>query len=275
VDAGSRYNPWFKNKTQMFTDVNSTVVHEFQHLINASRRIWVTPEIVDTEEDWLNEGMSHLAEEMLYLRVAGLAPKQNLGFTTTTQPTFRFDAMVAYGQDNLFNFNSYLGATESNSPYASNDDLTTRGAGAALIRYALDQSPNPPSTYLKMLVDAPTQGIPNWNRTFPHLGGLAGAVRNFAVANFTDDTTVPVAAPYTFLTWNYRDWLPHFTSNNGRYPLNTRSLVSGSPLTIQLAAGGSSVVRFRVSGGATGAIGITLGGAAPSSAIELMLVRTQ
>jgi hypothetical protein len=100
-------------------------------------------------------------------------------------------------------------------------------------------------------------------------------VRAAAVANFADNTSVPVATAYQYLTWNFRDWLPHFTANSGRYPLTTRSLVSGSPLTITLAAGGSSVVRFRVSGGATGGVGITLGGAAGAAAIELMLVRTQ
>jgi hypothetical protein len=275
VDPNSQFNPFFRNKSTLLVEINATTVHEFQHLINASRRIWVTPEIVETEENWLNEGMSHLAEEMLYLRVAGLGLKQDLGFTVTTSPADRLAAMNAYGVDNLFNFNTYLGSTESNSPYAANDDLVTRGAGTAFLRYSLDQSPNAPSSYLKALVDAPTQGIPNYNRTFPHLGGLGGAVRAAAVANFADNTSVPVATTYQYLTWNFRDWLPHFTANSGRYPLTTRSLVSGSPLNITLAAGGSSVVRFRVPGGATGGVGITLGGAAGAAAIELMLVRTQ
>lgn len=275
VDAASQYNGFFKNVNTLKNDVIATTIHEFQHLINASRRIYVTPTVVEDEEPWLNEGMSHLAQEILYLHVAGLTPKGNLTFATSTQTATRLSAMQSYESDNLFNFSSYLGAIESSSPYAANDDLTTRGAACALLRYALDQSPNAPEFYLRALVDAPTQGIPNFDLNFSQLGGLAGAVRAAAVANFTDDTAVPVTATYTYPTWNYRDWLPHFTSNASKFPLSTRSLAGGSNVTIALAAGGSSIVRFHVAGAATGAVAVTYSGAGGADAVQLMLVRTQ
>ena len=76
VDANSRYNAYFKSKSTLLVEINGTTIHEFQHLINASRRYYVTPDLVDTEEAWLNEGMSHIAEEILYMHVAGLGQRQ-------------------------------------------------------------------------------------------------------------------------------------------------------------------------------------------------------
>lgn len=275
VDPTKKYNEYFTSKSAMFTSINGTTVHEFQHLINSSRRIYVTPEVVDDEEVWLNEGMSHFAEELLWYAVTGLAPKQNLTFAQTTTGTALFNAMNAYQADNLERFNEYVGNVEGFSSYLLNDDLSTRGATWALLRYAVDQSPNPSRSYTKALVDAPTQGIPNFDRTFPDIGGLAGAVKRATVANFTDDAGLGVPAIYSYPSWNYRDWLPHFTTNNQRYPLATRPLITGSPQAVSLVAGGSSVLRFRVNAGATGGVSITFSGSAPSSSVDLILIRTQ
>jgi hypothetical protein len=273
VDVGSKYNPFFTSKANMLVDINSTTIHEFQHLINASRRYYVTPEIVESEEAWLGEGMSHLAEEILYLHVAGLEPKADLGFQITTGTTARNAALIAYQVDNLSRYNGYLKATEANSPYADNDDLATRGAGWALLRYSLDRSPNPPNTYLRALVNAPTQGIPNFNNVFASIGGLVGAVRTFVVANFTDNAVPGVQAAYQHGSWNFRDWLPHFTANNSRYPLVARSLFSGAVQSFTLVPGGSGYVRFRVTAGVVGGVSATV--TAATTPVDFLLVRTQ
>ncbi|HVZ49181.1 MAG TPA: Ig-like domain-containing protein [Gemmatimonadaceae bacterium] len=277
VDPNQVYNGFFTSKSTLVSDVIGTTIHEFQHLINASRRFYVTTALVNDEEDWLNEAMSHLAQEILYLHVAGLTPKSDLTFATSTATGTRLAAMQSYESDNLFDFSSYLSTVETSTAYAPTDpqvELTTRGAACALLRYALDQSPNAPETYLRALVNATTEGIPNFNTVFSSVGGLAGALRGAAVANFTDDA-VGVTGTYTYPTWNYRDWLPHFTANSSKYPLTSRALPGGSNVTIALVPGGSSVVRFRVAGGATGAIAVTFSGAGGADAVDLMLVRTQ
>jgi hypothetical protein len=276
VDPNAQYNPWFRQIP--ITDVIGTTVHEFQHLINASRRIYVTPEIVEDEEDWLNEAMSHTAQEILYFHVAGLTPRSDVTFAASRSTATRLAALDAYQADNLFDFSAGITAVETSTAFAPTDpsvELTTRGLGAALLRWALDQSPGDERTYLKGLVDAPTQGIPNFNLIFGGVGGLTGAVRATAVANFTDNSGIAVNALYSYPSWNYRDWLPHFTSNANKYPLATRSLLSGTPVNLTLKAGASSVMRFRVSAGATAAIGTTFGGAGGATAVDLMLVRTQ
>ncbi|HEX9484953.1 MAG TPA: Ig-like domain-containing protein, partial [Gemmatimonadaceae bacterium] len=59
--------------TTGFVDSLTTGVlaHEFQHLINAGRRLYVNNAAQDFEEVWLNEGLSHIAEELLYYRQSG------------------------------------------------------------------------------------------------------------------------------------------------------------------------------------------------------------
>ena len=275
VDVGKQFNAFFSDKASMLVDVNGTTVHEFQHLINASRRYYVTTALVNDEETWLNEGMSHLAEELLYYKVAGLTAKSDLTFATSRTLNNRQAIMDGYQLDNMSRYNDYLLAPESNSAYADNDDLTTRGATWALLRYSLDQSANPPATYLRALVNAVTEGIPNFNTVFAGIGGFGAAMRNYVVANFTDNTDFGIAAQYTHPSWNFRDWLPHFTSNASKFPLLTRSLISGVQLQLSLPAGGASYVRFRVNSGTTAGVATLIAGAAPSSSVDLILVRTQ
>ncbi|HET6232580.1 MAG TPA: Ig-like domain-containing protein, partial [Longimicrobiaceae bacterium] len=64
-------------RTGSFNSVG-TMGHEFQHMINAFRRAYVTNASA-LEVGWLNEGLSHIAEELMFYRMSkGLAPKQNL-----------------------------------------------------------------------------------------------------------------------------------------------------------------------------------------------------
>ena len=274
---------YFKSKSTLLVEINGTTIHEFQHLINASRRYYVTPDLVDTEEAWLNEGMSHIAEEILYMHVAGLGQRQHLNFLASTGGVSsdpKWQAMVNYQADNMDRYNSYVPVPESSSPIGAtidDDALPVRGAGWAIIRWALDHSPaaGGDRTYLKALVDAPTQGPPNFDRTFPSVGGLTGALKGFAVANFADGSGIGVSTTYQHLSWNFREWLPHFTANSNRYPLLVRPLTNGAQYNLTLAGGGSSYLRFRVNAGATGAIALTIGGTAPTAATELLLLRTQ
>ncbi|HEV7993961.1 MAG TPA: hypothetical protein VGP25_19185, partial [Gemmatimonadaceae bacterium] len=63
-----------------FVDSLTTNVlsHEFQHLINASRRLDTTSKALAFEDRWLDEGLAHMAEELLYYRESGMQPRQNL-----------------------------------------------------------------------------------------------------------------------------------------------------------------------------------------------------
>ena len=123
-----------------FVDSVTTAVlaHEFEHIINASRRLYVnnTPAF---EDKWLDEGLAHVAEELLFYRESGLAPRSNLDLNAlrTSQVT-----RLAYNTDMSGNggrYRTYLLAPAANSPYSLNDSLPTRGATWSFLRYAVDR----------------------------------------------------------------------------------------------------------------------------------------
>lgn len=89
--------------------LKSTTSHEFQHLINAERRfILGNDQFASSEDVWLNEGLSHLAEEVVGLAVMGQSVRANLGIGAAVS---NVDAFNTYVIDNIFN----LGATAQSS----------------------------------------------------------------------------------------------------------------------------------------------------------------
>jgi hypothetical protein len=127
-------------RTTAFVDSATTAVlaHEFQHIINGSRRLYVN-NTSQFEEKFLDEGLSHIAEELLFYRESGLLPRSNLDINAirATQ-TIR----LAYNSDMSANggrYKLYLAAPAMNSPYALNDSLPTRGAIWSFLRYAVDR----------------------------------------------------------------------------------------------------------------------------------------
>jgi len=127
-------------RTTGFVDsvTTSVLAHEFQHIINASRRLYVN-NTAAFEEKWLDEGLAHVAEELLFYRESGLVPRSNLDLTAirATSPI-----RLAYNADMAGNggrYKTYLTAPAVNSPYSLNDSLPTRGAAWSFLRYAVDR----------------------------------------------------------------------------------------------------------------------------------------
>lgn len=123
-----------------FVDSVTTAVlaHELSHIINASRRLYVN-NANDFEEKWLDEGLAHIAEELLYYRESALQPRTNIDLNLSRLTT---TARTAYNLDmsgNASRYRSYLLASAASSPYALDDSLATRGAAWSLLRYAVDR----------------------------------------------------------------------------------------------------------------------------------------
>lgn len=275
VDAAQVYNRFFTSKDSVRTGAIATLAHEMQHLINDSRRLWVT-NANDFEETWLDEGLSHLAEELLYYRVSGLSPKSDLSLTAVTASQALVDAINQYQVGNLGNYYDYLSAPEVHSPYAPNDSLETRGATWALLRYAIDQSPNASATYTRALINANLTGLLNFNAAFGAAipGGLLAAARQMALANFTDDSGLSVDPKYAFPSWNFRSVLPAL-SQNRTFPLRTRQLTPSVPVAFPIRGGGAAYVRFGIGPNVTATVASTSGSAAVPATVELILIRTK
>lgn len=271
VDSASLYNGHFKTKSVLLTDVIATLAHEFQHLINAGRRIYVN-NADDFEATWLNEGLSHMAEELLFYRATRLNPKSNLTLSLINANDPGFAITNAYQVDNLGRYSSYLKAPDTSSPYANNDDLTSRGATWSFLRFAVDLGTSSQNTYFRALVNSQKDGMVNLSAVLGPVftGGIGVGLRSWAIANFIDDAGLTTNPQYQFASWNFRNVLFNQLGNTG-FPLQAKALLDKTSQSFTLPAGGAGYMRFRVNP----TIQATIVPSLLQPAVELILVRTQ
>ena len=245
----------------------ATLAHEFQHLINASRRLYQQETLNWNEELWLNEGLSHVAEELVFYTAAGIGPRQNVSNATRQASARVNDAFNVYMVQNAQRYDVYLRSPEVQSPYDNDDDLGTRGAAWSFLRYAADRKGGDENAFWRSMVDNGALGLDN-------LQGVLGAdprlwVRDWTVSVFTDDAVSNLDARFVQPSWN---WRGIFTT----YPLQTRRLGVNGGASLALSAGSGAFVRFGVAPAATATVRTTAGGTAvPPSELFVTVVRTR
>jgi hypothetical protein len=236
----------------------SILAHEFQHLINASRRIYVN-NASDLEDVWLNEGLSHIAEELLFYRQAGLTPRQNITITTlrsseTIRGAFNLDQSANAGR-----YREYLIAPSKNSPIRDDDSLATRGATWDFLRYAADRklrNGGQDATVFQALVNSTTEGVANLRGVFGN--DIGGWLRDWSVSHYTDDATPGASADVTQPSWNWHNIYPALGGGGGTYPLVVDPVTtSGASGTV--IPGASAYYRFAISAGGTATITVSGG----------------
>jgi len=250
-----------------------TLAHENQHLVNFGRRLYVNNAYTD-EEPWLNEGLSDIAEELVFYRAAGLAPRQNIGGDRFgTQP---FDGLFSmYMAPNFSRLAVFLGDPQSYSPYSSNFDAGTSGAMWMFLRYAADHSASAESDLWLRLTNSPAGGFDN---LFNVLGGDLGAMLDaWSVSVYTDDDTSGIDAMYAQPSWNFRSAYPALPTAAQAYPLlgAVHVLSDDVPATLSLRGGGSAYLQFSVVAGKEAAIRLTSNGWMPPGALWATIVRTR
>ena len=274
----------------------STVGHEFQHLISAERRLYVLNTQNFDEEVWLNEGMSHIAEELNFYRSAGLSPAGQPGQSPRSRlayANFRGNATLlaalnGFQTQNNARFSLYLSTTETFSPYTRNDSLETRGATWSFLRYAFDRAGSTDSAVAYALVNSPDTGLVNLRNVLAVRGGTSATVpletwfRDWAVANYADSVSAPAFATlpsqYTYPSWIFRSTLTKFTVgnglvNNGVYPLATRSIAANASQTVSLVGGGAAYFTFVVPAASSATFRATVGSTSLPSTVRLALVQ--
>jgi hypothetical protein len=269
-DINKTINGNYNDKTAISRLVIGTLAHEFQHLINGGRRVYVN-NAPAFEQVWLNEGLSHIAEELLYYRVSGNSPRQNIDLAKARSSQAQLDAINTYQLQNIGRYGSYLAAPNSNSPYALVDRLEMRGAIRDLLRYSADlkAAANERSIWYP-LVNTTANGQTNFNAV---LGDIVTLARDWSVATFADDAGFAQPAKYQKPSWNYRSLFSGLSA--GKLPLATLSLVAGTNVTTTVVGGGAAYVRFRVNAGLAATVAATSQGQAVPSNMDFVLMRTQ
>jgi hypothetical protein len=269
-----------------FVDTLTTGVlaHEFQHLINASRRLFVNTAGRDVDElTWLNEGLSHVAEELLYYRESGKQPRQNLSgddvYTNSrsTYPFFKADAA-----SNFSRLTSYLSSPGGNSPVIDNDDLATRGAAWSFLRYAADQVGGSEAAIWARFDNSTTSGFASLQYALGQ--DPLPLLRTWALANYLDDLGVGTDTHFQHLSWNFRsvygtvfgsyDTTGTIFTPSG-YPLSITRLADNATASVSVRGGSASYYRFAVGAGRDATLTFSSGGQAPGAALQFNVVRTK
>lgn len=241
-----------------FVDSVTTAVlaHEFQHLINASRRIYVNKSTKPFEVVWLNEGLSHIAEELLFYREGGSGPRLNLDVNAIRARVALKDAFNADQSANAQRYRLYLEAPSTNSPIRNDDSLGTRGATWDFLRYAADRklrSGGSDASVWFALVNSQANGLANLRQVFG--ANLGGMLRDWSVSHYTDDVVPGVSSDFMQASWNWHSLFAALASTGG-YPLAISGLpaagTSGSAVP-----GGANFYRFSVAAKANASIKLT------------------
>jgi hypothetical protein len=255
------------SKTNVSATTVSTIAHEFQHLINAARRLYVNTTAADFEEIWLNEGLSHIAEELLFYESTKLSPKANLDVTTIRRNQATIDAFNRSQLDNTFRFARYLASPANNSPFAGNDSLATRGAIWSFLRYAADHGTLAESMLWFRLVNSVKSGFANLQEA---LGpDILVMTRRWSTSILTDDL-VSTDALYQQTSWNMRTIIAVLTPETP-YPIETIPLITNIPTPVTVAGASAAYLTATAPAGKTA----TIEWRTLPTGVQISLVRTK
>lgn len=223
-------------------NTRGTIAHELQHMINQGIRLF-DPVVEAAEVPWLNEALSHMAEEMVGRALRGFGDFQNLTFQDVNPTPQQMDDYNAYFRQNLARFRDWMFRPDTSSPISAKarDQLAPRGAGWMFLRYVTDHfSAGNARSFLRKLVAGPDVGLAN---VLQHAvgGQFDDMLSGFLVSQFADGLNVPNIAPrYTVLSWDVRSVMTG--ASNNVFPL----LVKPLPATITTQSLSGSGNYFRL-----------------------------
>jgi hypothetical protein len=249
-----------------------TLAHELQHLINSSRHLYINSSNT-FEEVFLDEGLSHIAEELAFFRASGLSARQNIDYETIQSSSTLLDAFNTFQVPNLRRFREFLLNPLTNSPYASSATIATRGGIWAFLRYAADRRGGDENQLWMQLANPPAdvRGLANLNRAVTT--DLSGWVRDWSVANYADDFITGLASVVTEPSWNIRSVVT--VVNEGMWALDTQAIDSANIATVAIGDGSAAYFRFGVGPGAAGGGRITARATTVPNSFSLTVIRTK
>jgi hypothetical protein len=223
-----------------------TIAHEFQHMINLGVRMEADFD-TDQETSWLNEGLSHFAEELVGRRALGRGDLDELTWLDVWTDESIF---LGFFYQNFARFESYLRNPQGSSATSdrAGDQLSYRGASWAFVRHLADHHSDAQGSvaaFTRALVNSPDTGIANLeSRT---AAPFEEQMRGWLIANWADDREIANLDPsYEYASWRMREAMDCFVSQDemtceAAYPLKVTSLsavpAGGSTLNLLTGTG--------------------------------------
>ena len=254
-------------RTSFVDSVTTGVLaHEFQHLINASRRLYVTQGVEEFEVTWLNEGLSHIAEELLFYREANLTPRQNIDSIRIRSSNTIRNAFNNDMSSNTSRYRSFLVAPSTNSPFRDDDSLETRGATWNLLRYLADRKAGVDAATWQALVNTTRVGLPNLSAVFG--SDIASKVRDWNVSHYTDDAASGLPAEHLQPSWDWHSVFKALAGSGKAYPLEVKTLTGGAA-SGSLIGGAAAYYRFSIPANTTATLTLTAPGPIDARVVRL------
>jgi hypothetical protein len=244
------------------------VAHELQHLINASRRIYVN-NATQLEAGWLNEGLSHIAEELMFYESTPFGPGQNLDLDQLLTVAETADRFLV---GNFLFYASYA-ADPTSTSFTGLVGEHTRGAAWAFLRYAADHEARPDSDFFFELVNSTSHGLQNLNEVLQG-GNALDRMQAWTASVFSDDHVVGVPDFLTQPSWNFRSVLPALR-NDGSFPLDPEVVeAEGGHTEVELNGGAAAFVRIHVGAARIAELRLDISGSA-IDALRVTVIRAR
>jgi hypothetical protein len=184
-----------------------TFMHEFQHMISFNQRVLVRSG--QAEDTWLNEALSHMAEEL----GGRMLPD---GFGLGSAPD-RFSQFLTNNVGNAYTYLEDPEATFLITPGSSTGTLDERGANWLFVRWIADHFDSDPNgtNLTRSLVQTTRQGSANVATATGV--NFATLVPEWQLANYLDNLPnfTPQSGRLQYESWNFRNT---FASLNQQAP---------------------------------------------------------
>ncbi|MGK2963003.1 MAG: Ig-like domain-containing protein [Gemmatimonadaceae bacterium] len=273
-----------RTRSDVRQGTRGTIAHEFQHMINASERIR-HPVTTELESVWLDEALSHFAEDLNGRTLKGLGETGNYTYDQLTANGTQVNDFNAFFYQNFARLARYYQNPGPNAPTSQHADssLAARGAAWALLRYAADH--HAPAgdikAFLKSLVPGPDTGVVNL-RTKAGNVVFDSLAAGWMAANAADDAGISgLAAKYTYRTYHMRSNVARVNTPSQTFPLLVTP-ITGPTFTanpLQARSGSGNYFRLsRVAGAPARLFRMTnadLTTAATFSGATFIIIRTQ
>ncbi len=192
-----------------------TIAHEVQHMINAGNR-YLNPAVKAFESTWLDEALAHFAEDAVGRTQRGFTDLQTLTLADLAPAGDQQanDDFSAFFFQNLGRLTYWMLRPDTSSGISARADrnLSSRGAGWAIIRYAADNySAGSPRALTRKLAAGPDTGTTNL--TAATQTPIDTLVSGWLVAMYADHLGIPGLDPkYQYRSYNFRDVMPPVAS---------------------------------------------------------------
>lgn len=230
-------------RARALTSLPPVLIHELQHMISFNQHVLVRGSA--DEDVWLNEALSHFAEELGHRTIPDAECPGSVS------------CFSQFASGNIGNAYDYLDnpeATHLVTPARAGGPLAERGAGWLFVRWALDHFATDTllgTNMTRSLVQTARHGADNVTAVtgtdFPRL------VAEWQLANYLENLSgFPQDGRLRYRSWNFR---ATFAANfpavfPKRYPLTPDSTNGSYARSGTLRAGSGRHVRFMVGAGA-------------------------